>query len=93
MNTTHAALARGLQPANALDGSLKAILDQSFNNSQAADYLGISPITLAKWRVFGLSPVFYKLNRRVIYRRSDLDAWLAANRRVSTSDAGAGARA
>ena len=89
MTTTHAASARELHTI----GALNAIADQPFNNSQAAAYLGVAAITLAKWRVYGLSPAYHKLNRKVSYRRSDLDAWLAANRRVSTSDAGEGARA
>jgi hypothetical protein len=32
--------------------------------------------------------VFIKLGRRVVYDPADLDAWLAAGRRRSTSDSG-----
>lgn len=53
---------------------------------QAADYIGISQSTLAKMRVSGIGPVFSKLGRTVIYRRSDLDAWVQENIRRSTSD-------
>lgn len=56
---------------------------------QAADYLGISESTLAKWRVSGTGPVFGKLGRTVIYRRSDLDDWVQENIRRSTSDVAA----
>ena len=56
---------------------------------QAADYIGISQSTLAKWRVSGTGPVFGKLGRTVIYRRSDLDAWVQENIRRSTSDVAA----
>jgi hypothetical protein len=84
MTATHAA-----SPCAA---NLSSIPDQSFNNPQAAAYLGVAPITLAKWRVSGQSPAFYKLNRKVIYLRSDLDAWRAARRRTSTCDEGEGAR-
>lgn len=55
---------------------------------EAAAYCGSSSSTLEKLRLHGGGPVFSKLGRRVVYRIEDLDAWLAANRRRSTSDAG-----
>lgn len=48
----------------------------------------ISASTLNKYRVFGGGPVFCKVGRTVVYDPSDLDAWLASCRRVSTSDNG-----
>lgn len=58
------------------------------NVEAAADYTGISASTLNKLRVFGGGPVFLKLGRRVAYDVADLDGWLAARRRRSTSDHG-----
>jgi len=55
---------------------------------EAADYLGLGRSTLAKYRVFGGGPPYSKRGRRVIYDLNDLDAWFAAGRRRSTSDAG-----
>lgn len=52
----------------------------------AATHVGLSVSTLNKLRVFGGGPVFLKLGRRVAYRIEDLDAWLAARLRRSTSD-------
>ena len=52
----------------------------------AALRLGVSPRTLEKWRVSGDGPTFLKVGRRVVYAASDLDTWLAARRRASTSD-------
>jgi len=54
----------------------------------AAAYIGLAPQTLAKMRVSGDSPPFYKVGRQVLYDRADLDAWLAERRRRSTSDPG-----
>ena len=54
----------------------------------AAAYIGLAPQTLAKMRVSGDSPPFYKVGRQVLYDRADLDAWLAKRRRRSTSDPG-----
>ena len=54
----------------------------------AAAYLSVSVSYLNKLRVVGGGPVYSKIGaRRVVYRVADLDAWLAATRRKSTSEA------
>ena len=55
---------------------------------EAADYLGLSPRTLRRYRVTGEGPVFHRFGGRVRYGREDLDAWAAARRRMSTVDDG-----
>ena len=35
---------------------------------------------LAQWRHRGVGPSFYRLGRKIIYRGSDLNAWIEANR-------------
>ena len=55
---------------------------------EAAEYLGLSPRTLDRYRVSGEGPVFYRFGGRVRYRREDLDGWAASRRRRSTSDDG-----
>ncbi|MBB3931205.1 excisionase family DNA binding protein [Kaistia hirudinis] len=57
-----------------------------FNTREAADYLNLSKSTLDMKRLKGGGPVFCALGRRVVYKRSDLDAWVDANRRRSTSE-------
>ncbi len=52
---------------------------------QAARYLSLSHRTLEKLRVTGGGPDYFKMGRAVSYAISDLDAWLAKNRRSSTS--------
>ncbi len=54
--------------------------------SAAAEYLFVSPNTLANWRVLGQGPPFVKVGRAVRYRRADLDAFLESCRRASTSE-------
>ena len=44
----------------------------------AADYLGLSPRTLQKHRVYGGGPPFRKFGRRVLYALDDLDSWADA---------------
>jgi hypothetical protein len=59
----------------------------AINAGDAARRLGIASSTLAKLRLTGAGPVFCKLGRRVVYRLADLDAYLAAHQRQSTSRA------
>jgi predicted DNA-binding transcriptional regulator AlpA len=53
----------------------------------AALYLGLSASTLAKMRLRGDGPVYAKAGPRVVvYEQVDLDTWLHARRRKSTSE-------
>ena len=54
---------------------------------EAARFLGLAPSTLAKLRLSGNGPIYYKLGRRVVYRGEDLEAWLATRVARNTSDA------
>lgn len=36
--------------------------------------------TVRYWRHLGIGPRSFKLGRRVVYRRDDLDAWIAQQR-------------
>ncbi len=49
---------------------------------------GYSTSTLAKWRLTGFGPAYSKVGRNIVYHVTDLDAWLASQRRLSTSDTG-----
>lgn len=53
---------------------------------EVADYTGFSVQRLATLRLFGGGPPFAKIGRSVSYLREDVDAWLRARRRNSTSD-------
>jgi hypothetical protein len=44
------------------------------------------PSILAKWRLTGEGPPYIKLGRRVLYDLADVEAWIAAHRRRSTSE-------
>jgi len=58
------------------------------NQKQAAEHLGVKVRTLEDYRLRGGGPTFYKLGARVVYDTVELDGWLAARRRISTSDPG-----
>ncbi|MCO6387932.1 AlpA family transcriptional regulator [Aliihoeflea sp. 40Bstr573] len=59
----------------------------NLTTEEAAAYCRQSRSTFEKLRHFGGGPCFIRLSARaIIYRRTDLDAWLAAKARNSTSD-------
>lgn len=52
----------------------------------AAEYLGnLKPNTLEIWRVQGTGPAYKKIGRLVRYSLDDLDEYIAAQSRRSTS--------
>lgn len=57
---------------------------------EAADFLGLSNRTLDRYRVTGEGPVFHKFGSRIRYALADLQAWAAARRARSTSEADLG---
>ena len=57
--------------------------------AQVAAILSLSPRTLEQLRVKGGGPPYFALGKRAVrYRRSDVDSWLDARQRKSTSDPG-----
>ncbi|MGU3816114.1 helix-turn-helix domain-containing protein [Klebsiella grimontii] len=53
--------------------------------AEAAAYLGVNAQTLANWAHTGKVEIpHHKVGRKVIYMKSDLDSYLAANRRTQT---------
>jgi predicted DNA-binding transcriptional regulator AlpA len=50
------------------------------NNSEAAEFLGMSPDTLPRWRWAGIGPAYLKVGRSIKYRRADLEAFLNESR-------------
>lgn len=62
--------------------------DELLRDRHAAAVLNVSPKTLANWRVSGTGPRFIKSGRLVTYRYADLQAFIAAGSRSSTSENG-----
>jgi predicted DNA-binding transcriptional regulator AlpA len=59
---------------------------RTLSTPEAAQYCSSSASTFEKLRLNGGGPAYCKLGRRVTYLVSDLDDWLTANRRRSTSE-------
>ena len=62
--------------------------DEWYRPKQTAAYVKSSESTLAKMRLKGNGPTYTKFGRLVLYAKKDLDKYLAARRRLSTSDSG-----
>ena len=56
------------------------------STAEAATYLRVSKSYLDKLRVYGGGPKFLRFGKRILYRKSDLDAWAAERRFGSTSE-------
>lgn len=58
------------------------------NEGEAARRLGLSVKTLRRWRWAGKGPRFLKIGAAVRYDPADLQGFIEAGRRTSTSDRG-----
>lgn len=70
----------------AISGAVK-LPEPLMTTAQAAQYLNVGKSTLEQYRVHGDGPLYVKISASVRYRRSDLDAWVAARVTKSTSAA------
>jgi predicted DNA-binding transcriptional regulator AlpA len=55
---------------------------------EASRFVGLSIRTLEKHRIYGTGPRYSKLGGRVVYRIEDLQTWVDAAAKASTSDPG-----
>lgn len=71
--------------------ALKSLAPNDFRRllspEQAAEMLGVTKASLARWRCNGVGPVFVKVGAKVGYTEADLAAWVAGNRRQTTARA------
>lgn len=58
---------------------------QWLSAKEAAKYTGLGFSTLAKLRLKGGGALFSKIGEKILYKRSDLDAWLESKRVSNTS--------
>ena len=59
---------------------------QLLTQQRLSEHIDVSERTLERWRVEGSGPVFCRAGRKVLYRSEDVEEWLLANRRKSTSE-------
>ena len=52
--------------------------DPLMRSDAVAEYLGVMVPALEKWRQLGTGPDYVKVGRLVRYKKSALDAWIAA---------------
>lgn len=61
--------------------------DELLDTDDVAAYIGLSPVTLRKWRMTGAGPNFVRLGRAVRYRKAVIDAFLTAREYATTTEA------
>lgn len=68
--------------------SVAGIPPRYLRTPEAARFVGLSIRTLEKHRIYGTGPRYSKLGGRVVYRVEDLQEWVDAAAKASTSDPG-----
>lgn len=60
--------------------------DQILDAKEVAERLKVTPNYLAKMRMDGTSPAYFRVGRKIRYYWSDVQAWIDSNRAESTDD-------
>jgi hypothetical protein len=61
---------------NARMANMITYIRKKLRAAKAAEYLGVSRSTLAKWRINGMGPLYHRCGPRIVYYYQDeLDAW------------------
>lgn len=61
--------------------------DPLFDTAETAEYTHHSQRTVIRWRQRRIGPPWIKAGGKVLYRKSDLDAWLDSRRVVPMREA------
>ena len=55
---------------------VRVLPDGRMSRENAARYLGLTPKTLAEWKLYGTGPRCVKVGGRCFYYKADLDAFI-----------------
>lgn len=66
--------------------ALGGLMEPLLRFADAARAVGVSENTLRTWRTKGIGPVGFKVGRRVMYRRTAIEAWLAEQEAATASN-------
>jgi Helix-turn-helix domain len=69
----------------ALMSNSEPLLSDYFTQKEAAAELMVTERTIDRWRRLREGPPITRLGRRILYRRSSLQAWLRARERQGTA--------
>jgi excisionase family DNA binding protein len=59
--------------------------DKHLKPSQVAELLSVSHRTLSRWHALRVGPSRVKVGRTILYRKTAVDTWLAANETQPTT--------
>ena len=66
-----------LSTSDAAEPTRPGVLADFMDTDELAADLDVTPLTLVRWRLQKTGPAVTRLGRRILYRRSSVQAWLA----------------
>jgi DNA-binding transcriptional MerR regulator len=66
-------------------------MSEFMSTQQVADDTGIPPATLRYWRHADIGPASFTLGRRVVYRRAEVERWVAEQEQATKRGGGGAA--
>lgn len=78
----------GLDKGGAKDATLRAMDDNGSSEElldvkRLAEFLSVSPYSVRRWHRQGMGPPSFRVGGMIRYRRSEVEAWLEAQREVA----------
>ena len=64
----------------------KSIVLDIIEDTEVAELLGVSVLTLKRWRRIGKGPSFIKIGRRSAYQVEDIKDWIVSTKCSSTAE-------
>jgi hypothetical protein len=64
------------RPSASAEPTQPGVLAEFMNTDELAADLDVTPLTLVRWRLQKTGPAVTRLGRRILYRRSSVQAWL-----------------
>ena len=75
-----------LKRLDSIDEKIREGTDEYLTLQQAAEYLGYKPSYMYKLTHRRLIPFYKPTNKKIYFKKSDLDAWIKRNRQKSKSE-------
>jgi hypothetical protein len=66
------------RPLASAEQTRPGVLADFMDTDELAADLDVTPLTLVRWRLQKTGPAVTRLGRRILYRRSSVQAWLAS---------------
>ena len=75
-----------LQKLDSIEEKIREGTDEFLTLKQAAEYLGFKPSYMYKLTHFKMIPFHKPTNKKIYFKKSDLDNWIMQNRKLSNDE-------